>query len=468
MLVIVFVFFLAALASFFRINDSFISNWDEAFYADGMRSMIRSHELIIPYWNSQPFLDKPPLHLWIGSIGRLLIGDTSFGYRFSSVSSVFITLILVYVYTKKKFGTLAGLVAVLCLACNEIFIWRGRGANTDAALTLLILIVFIVSQRKTKWKYYWLGFLLSLVYLTKSTVVLFPILSLGLLELQELFQQRSNIDWRSKLTQWLQGLLCLIALPSIWLFLGYLKQDFRFISFYLWQSDYQASAIAAISINFLYIKTLTISLGFFSILVLIGLGAALKKYQHTQALALLTFTMPLLLALSFSPVRYHWYLMPALPIFGILAGYAVYELRKWRPSLTTLPLLLVIAGASLLQFNSKIMPLFYDNSGYHQATSGIWLSKHTSPDDVIVRLDEVYPTLIFYSDRRVLISSPTSPSVSYFISRADLLLGINQGKFKWLSGKNVDIEVVAAQLLPNHSVTHAITSDEAVLEVIQR
>jgi len=157
-----------------------------------MRSMIRSHEIITPFWNQAPFFDKPPLHLWLGSLGRLFLGESSLGYRFTSVASVFVVLVLTYLYTRKKFGAFAGVTAFLCLVCNEIFIWRDRGANTDGLVTLLILLVFIASQLKTKWKYCWLGFLLSLVYLTKSTVVLFPILSLGLLELSELFQQRNT------------------------------------------------------------------------------------------------------------------------------------------------------------------------------------------------------------------------------------------------------------------------------------
>lgn len=453
------------MVSFFRLNSSFIQNWDEAFYADGMRSLLQTHQWVIPSWNQEPFLDKPPLHIWVSSVGVQIFGPTSFGFRFTSALALFTTLVLVYWFTHKKFGQIPAIIAFSTLLTNTILIWRARGANTDSLLTLLVFLVFLTWHWQKHWKYPFLGLLLSLVYLTKSTVVLFPLFALGVLELTEIWLKRHTLQWLSKLRDWIFGLLMLTVLPAIWLYAGTRSYGLGFISFYLFHSDYGAAGVSLSAANLLYLQTLFSSFGPSMIVILMGILLALTRYQQAVIRSLLLFSLPLVIALSFSPIHYHWYLMPSLPMLAILAGFAISEIRKQTPKWLVYLLVSLILGGSLVHGLKHLPHILWDNAAYHQAKSGEWLNIHTQPGETIVRLDDKNPTVAFYANRHVMVSSPNSPTAHYFISRSDLLSALREKRLKWVNGTTSDIVSLSAQLPPELYTLHAITSDESILQI---
>jgi hypothetical protein len=158
--------------------------------------------------------------------------------------------------------------------------------------------------------------------------------------------------------------------------------------------------------------------------------------------------------------------MTSIPICSIAAGYAVWLVtQKVSSARFTLYLYLLLALVSFFQFYRLVLPTYFASSAYHQAASGEWLKIHTNPTEAIVRLDHYYPSLIFYSKRRILVSTPTINTGDFFISNSDLMAKISEGKLKWINGTQADVNRFSDQLSPENFVIHSVTDQESVLEV---
>ena len=138
----VFVILLSGYICFYQLGKSPLENWDEAWYADMIRHMIRSHEFILTYWNKAVLLDKPPLQIWLSLPFVWFFGLNEFSVRIVSSIAGFLTILLVTKYSYKKWGLLPALFAFLTIALNNTFIWRVRSGNIDALVTFLILLTY--------------------------------------------------------------------------------------------------------------------------------------------------------------------------------------------------------------------------------------------------------------------------------------------------------------------------------------
>ena len=54
---------------------------DEAHYAETSRELLRTHDWLAPYYNEQPFFDKPVLFHWLQGLPMALSGPTEFAAR---------------------------------------------------------------------------------------------------------------------------------------------------------------------------------------------------------------------------------------------------------------------------------------------------------------------------------------------------------------------------------------------------
>ena len=60
-----------------------LANWDEAIYAEVAREFL-GRNWLIPTWQFQPWLEKPPLGMWITAVFFHLFGATQFWARAAS------------------------------------------------------------------------------------------------------------------------------------------------------------------------------------------------------------------------------------------------------------------------------------------------------------------------------------------------------------------------------------------------
>jgi len=423
------------------LGSSALENWDEAWYADVTRHMMQSKEFFVLYWNKIVFLDKPPLYMWLSAIASQIFGLSEFSFRFTSALSAFATIIVVMIYSYQSFGLIPALISFSTLAFNNLFIWRARSGNLDSLLTFFFVLFYFLIISKKKNKYLLIGLILALIYLTKLTVVIFPLLTLILVEL--IYENKKIF---LNIPKYLKLLFAFIFVAGIWIYIGTLKIGPSFYQYFIFNADQGVSKIAFSNFKMDYIDYAYYSLQRrFFWLVLIGLIVALVKLKNKKYFVQIIFALGLLIQLSLTVKNNNWYLLPAMPFWSMLAALATYSLFRLFNKIKLGFILIVIFSTISLYISYKTFTVNIKaviNSGGPEIIKNvsIQLNKLTKDNDIIVRLDHLYPTTVYYSERRVLASPDGASDSNLFISRETIKKRVSLNQIYWIVGKNEDVE----------------------------
>jgi 4-amino-4-deoxy-L-arabinose transferase len=78
---------------FFNLGLSSLVSWDEAWYAEIARNIIKSGDIFNLTWNQMAYYDHPPVGFWLIAIGEILFGYSEFGVRFASAAIGFLSVV---------------------------------------------------------------------------------------------------------------------------------------------------------------------------------------------------------------------------------------------------------------------------------------------------------------------------------------------------------------------------------------
>lgn len=464
-IIFLFLFLFTAYVLFFRLGVAPLDNWDEAWYGDITKNMITTRDYIIPQWNKAALFDKAPLYMWSSVIISKIIGLSEFSMRLTSALSGFAVIMFVLWYTYKKYGLVPSLIAYSSIALNNIFIFRARSGNLDSLTTLLIFISYFVMISKHKYRLIVLGILFALIYLTRTSFVLFPF---SIFLLHELLFKRNELKQNSK--HYVLFLLTGSILAGWWVLAGYFREGIAFINYYIFnseQSTVSGAALKYFKLDYFYYCYYSLQRRLF-FLFLAGLLLLIPKLHKREYLPQVFFALSLLILLTFSKRTDNWYLTPSIPFWSLIIAYAVYTLDTMFRRFKVLPLLLLI-GVSYISFRTftqNITPILYTNSAKGEAESGKYIDTHAGINDNIARLDHLYPTFVYYSNRKVFASPKEANTRSYFLSRTDLVDMIMKKQILWASGqkKVVDEFIETYPTIKYEKVT--INQDEFVLKFL--
>ncbi|MCY3022577.1 MAG: glycosyltransferase family 39 protein [Planctomycetota bacterium] len=134
---------------------------DEPRYAACGRTMARGGSLLVPEFNGQPRINKPPLFYWLVALSDKLAGEaTETSARAPSIVMGLAMLLATVFLGRRVFGTRTGVLAGLILASTPLFIGLSRACITDmtlsacmtATLALLMLAMLdLTPPRRTTW-----------------------------------------------------------------------------------------------------------------------------------------------------------------------------------------------------------------------------------------------------------------------------------------------------------------------------
>lgn len=113
------------------------------YYTAAVKSMLQNfHAFFYGSLDSAGFItvDKPPVALWIQAASAYLLGVSDFSVLLPEALAGVISVTLMYVLIKPKFGRSAALISSLVLACSPIFVGVVRTNNVDSILILTLLI----------------------------------------------------------------------------------------------------------------------------------------------------------------------------------------------------------------------------------------------------------------------------------------------------------------------------------------
>lgn len=138
---------------------------DEPRYAEVAREMLVLNNYFVPHVNGYPYLEKPPLLMWLMIVFSLPFGEiTEIPARLPSVLSGVITVVLVYLLAKQLFNIeIAWLSAAVFMTIQRVW-WQARFGQIDMLLTALLFsffYIFYVWQKEEKRRPY----MLILMYL---------------------------------------------------------------------------------------------------------------------------------------------------------------------------------------------------------------------------------------------------------------------------------------------------------------
>jgi 4-amino-4-deoxy-L-arabinose transferase-like glycosyltransferase len=223
---------LTALLFFFALGNHELQGSTEARVAGIAMAMHLDNDWVVPRLFREPFLEKPPLSLWLDAGAIRLFGGTTWAVRLASAFAGLFSVMLLYGMLR-KFGrpkTLA-FVAALMLATMASYWSNVRGVGEDSLLTLGVTMALLAfyqanrpaSERDRSNLGTWLLFTLGMVIATLSKGVLG--LAMPGIVIFVYLASTSLMDKQFKLGDWIKpGLFTLLALVPLMIWLGFLYQ----------------------------------------------------------------------------------------------------------------------------------------------------------------------------------------------------------------------------------------------------
>lgn len=149
----------ATVVCFYRLGHRPLWWWDESFYATAARNAIEHGHWLIPYTAgfdhlyAYPFLEKPPLAIWLQAVSIGAFGPTAFAVRVPSAVATIGVTVLAYVIARRIDGPAAGVAAATVFLTTPAVVLGPNGARfgaTDMLHTLFgSVVVFLVWLRAT-------------------------------------------------------------------------------------------------------------------------------------------------------------------------------------------------------------------------------------------------------------------------------------------------------------------------------
>jgi 4-amino-4-deoxy-L-arabinose transferase-like glycosyltransferase len=213
---------------FWRLGEPAFWDPDEAHYAETTREMIATGDWWAPYYNEQPFFDKPVLFHQLQGATMRAFGQNELGARMLPALAALILVAITAWFGAAIISADAGIVAGLMLAASPGVFGLARYAILDTLFTMFLFggaTLFAAAALRERPSLQWPGYLcVALAVLTKGPI------ALVLCGIALLLAAAVSADLRRRLLglHWVAGLALVAALAAPWFVYMYLRfhQDF--------------------------------------------------------------------------------------------------------------------------------------------------------------------------------------------------------------------------------------------------
>ncbi len=225
-------FVLGCLLFFFALGNHQLQGSTEPRVAGIAMEMHLDNDWVVPKLNGQPFLEKPPLSLWLDAGAIQLFGATPLAVRLASAFAGLFSLMLLYTLLRKLGRpVLIAWAAAILMATTASYWSNARQVGEDALLslgvTLALLAFFHASRQQAEQRHLALG-----SWLLFASGIMIATLSKGVLGLAlpgvvifAYLVGESILEKRFALSDWLRpALFTLVGLIPLLIWLGLLYQ----------------------------------------------------------------------------------------------------------------------------------------------------------------------------------------------------------------------------------------------------
>jgi 4-amino-4-deoxy-L-arabinose transferase-like glycosyltransferase len=204
---------------------------DEPRFAEASREMIQRADYVVPYFNNQLRLDKPPLAYWAQVASYRIFGESDFSARFPSAIAAALTALVILVWGSRIGAAGVGWWATIIFTLSLQTFVHAKAAVADMWLLLFMALAHLAgyellqhptldpdeTNRTSKIKHqtslsWWLTFYLSLAFgfLAKGPIAWIPLVTVG----TTIILKR---DWQSaRHFKFLRGILLMLAVVALW------------------------------------------------------------------------------------------------------------------------------------------------------------------------------------------------------------------------------------------------------------
>jgi 4-amino-4-deoxy-L-arabinose transferase-like glycosyltransferase len=206
---------------------------DEPRFAEASREMIQRADYVVPYFNNQLRLDKPPLAYWAQVASYRIFGESDFSARFPSAIAAALIALVILAWSHRNGATSVGWWAAIIFTLSLQTFVHAKAAVADMWLVLFMTLAHwagyellprsspeaarqmparlgpVAPHHQTPW---WLTFYLSLAFgfLAKGPIAWLPLLTVG----ATIILAR---DWRlARHLKFLRGILLMLAVVALW------------------------------------------------------------------------------------------------------------------------------------------------------------------------------------------------------------------------------------------------------------
>lgn len=203
---------------------------DEPRFAEASREMIERCDYIVPRFNNQLRLDKPPLAYWAQVASYKIFGENDFAARFpSAIAAALVAMSILAWGTRLRFATASQVggdrvvwwAAIIFTLSLQVFI-HAKAAVADMWLVLFVTTAhwaaFELLQNQTSnlkpqtsWRWWFVFYVsLALGFLAKGPIAWTPLLTLAAFKY---FSRDVDLIRRFK---FVRGILLMLAIVALW------------------------------------------------------------------------------------------------------------------------------------------------------------------------------------------------------------------------------------------------------------
>jgi 4-amino-4-deoxy-L-arabinose transferase-like glycosyltransferase len=172
-----FLAFLSAVAFFLRLNLNGLAAFDDAYYSEKAKEILKTGHWIVQTYNYGLSLTNAPLFQDLQALSYKCFGVGVFGAKFPSALAGFLTVFLVYFLGRSLSGPWTGFFGAFILATTYPFLHYARHAMQDVTETFFVTtaMAFLLLAARRDRRYFWFwGLSVGLAIAVKSIMGFFP------------------------------------------------------------------------------------------------------------------------------------------------------------------------------------------------------------------------------------------------------------------------------------------------------
>lgn len=402
---------------FYNLGGYSLVDFDEAWYAEIAKNIIRDKNFLSLSFNGQPYFSHPPFGFMLITLSFLVFGISEFSARFPSAVLGTGSIIIIFLIGTKLFNRFVGLSASVMLLTSVWYVLRVRSANLDSIFLFFYLLTFYfaLKVRDTKKFFYFFILSISALFLTKSLIgltIFVPVIAVLLLD-------KDRIEPAAILKGSLIFMVIVLPFFILNILLGGNKFLFVFLNTGLRTQGSSLPNLIEIgkSLPALYLHY---GIGeWFYPSVIAALGSLIFVFKKNFLILYIWFLTLFLGFISNNNVEI-WHLIPIYPVLGLFIGaflyYSIVSLFSiFNPLLNLKKKMLILFQQLSLSFFLIALIFLGLKQAYNfrnevnfstRGDSGLaYVSKIASNygEELYLNTDSLLPSAVFYSGKNTEI-----------------------------------------------------------------